>query len=119
MDIDDTDRFRRQAEICREESNKAACSPVDAASWLRLADDFEKLAGRERAPNAQFTECQNPGIRSIICIMAASLAAFARHDQNERIFLWSMPGDRARRRQAYSQGCLDHRKEVKSDGNNR
>ena len=47
MDIDDADRFRRQAEICREESNKA-CSPVDAASWLRLADDFEKLAERER-----------------------------------------------------------------------
>ena len=47
MDIDDADRFRRQAEICREESNKA-CSPVDAASWLQLADDFEKLAERER-----------------------------------------------------------------------
>jgi hypothetical protein len=46
MDIDDADRFRRQTEICREESNKAY-SPVDAASWLRLADDFEKLAKRE------------------------------------------------------------------------
>jgi hypothetical protein len=40
MDIDDADRFRRQAEICREESSKA-CSTVDAASWLQLADDFE------------------------------------------------------------------------------
>jgi hypothetical protein len=47
MDIDDADRFRRQAEICRKESNKA-CRPVDAVSWLRLADDFEKLAERER-----------------------------------------------------------------------
>jgi hypothetical protein len=47
MDIDDADRFRRQAEICREESSKA-CSTVDAASWLQLADDFEKLAERER-----------------------------------------------------------------------
>ena len=47
MDIDDADRFRRQAEICREESNKA-CSLVDAASWLQLAVDFEKLAARER-----------------------------------------------------------------------
>jgi hypothetical protein len=41
MDIDDADRFRRQAEICREESNKAY-NPADAASWLRLADDFER-----------------------------------------------------------------------------
>ena len=47
MDIDDAVRFRRQAEICRKESNKAR-SPVEAVSWLRLADDFEKLAERER-----------------------------------------------------------------------
>ena len=46
MDIEDTDRFLRQAKICREESNKAR-EPVDAASWLRLADDFEELAERE------------------------------------------------------------------------
>jgi len=48
-------------QICREESNKA-CSIVDAASWLQLADDFERLAERERAPSARFTECQNPGM---------------------------------------------------------
>jgi hypothetical protein len=47
MDIDDAVRFRRQAEICRKESNKAR-SPVEAVSWLRLADDFEKLAEHER-----------------------------------------------------------------------
>ena len=47
MDIDDADRFRRQAEICRKELNKAR-SPVEAVSWLRLADDFEKLAEHER-----------------------------------------------------------------------
>jgi hypothetical protein len=43
----DADRFRRQAEVCRKESEKAH-SLVDAASWLRLADDFDKLAERER-----------------------------------------------------------------------
>jgi len=43
MDIDDANRFLKQAEICREEANKAL-SPVEAASWLRLADDFEKRA---------------------------------------------------------------------------
>ena len=57
MDIDDAARFRRQAEVCREESSKSR-ELVDAASWLRLADDFEKLAaqgegcGRRRAPFA-------------------------------------------------------------------
>ena len=45
MDVDDAVRFRRQAEVCREESIKAR-DLVDAASWLRLADDFEKLAAR-------------------------------------------------------------------------
>jgi hypothetical protein len=32
-------------EVCREESSKAR-DLVDAASWLRLADDFENLAAR-------------------------------------------------------------------------
>jgi hypothetical protein len=43
----DADRFRRQAEVCRHESEKAH-SLADAASWLRLAEDFDKLAERER-----------------------------------------------------------------------
>jgi len=42
-DDHDRDRFRRQAGICREEAAKAL-SPVDAASWLQLADDFDKRA---------------------------------------------------------------------------
>ena len=46
MDLDDADRFLRQAVVCREESDKAR-SLVDAANWLRLADDFEKLARLE------------------------------------------------------------------------
>jgi hypothetical protein len=40
---DDADRFRRQALICREEAAKAR-KPEDAASWLRLAEDFDKRA---------------------------------------------------------------------------
>ena len=43
----DADRFRRQAEVCRNESEKAQ-SLIDAASWLRLAEDFDKLAEREQ-----------------------------------------------------------------------
>ena len=45
MEIDDAARFRRQAEVCREVSSKAR-DLLDAASWLRLADDFEKLAAQ-------------------------------------------------------------------------
>jgi hypothetical protein len=41
MDIDDANRFLKQAEICREEANRKH-SLIEAASWLRLADDFEK-----------------------------------------------------------------------------
>ena len=43
MDQDDARRYRRQAEECRAEASKAR-SPIDAASWMRLADDFDKLA---------------------------------------------------------------------------
>ena len=52
MDVDDAVRFRRQAEICREESSKAR-DLVDAASWLRLADDFENLAARGKGCGRQ------------------------------------------------------------------
>jgi len=60
MDIDDADRFRRQAVVCREKSDKAR-SLVDAANWLRLADDFEKLASRKPdhgAPTATLSNSQ-------------------------------------------------------------
>ncbi|KRR21339.1 hypothetical protein CQ14_06730 [Bradyrhizobium lablabi] len=39
----DADRFRRQAMVCRQEAEKAG-SPEDAASWLRLAEDFDERA---------------------------------------------------------------------------
>ena len=64
MDIDDAARFRRQAEVCREKSSKSR-ELVDAASWLRLADDFEKLAtqgegcGRRQARSP----CERPDRR--------------------------------------------------------
>jgi hypothetical protein len=47
LDEDDADRFHRQARVCRDQSEKAR-DLIDAASWLRLADDFERLAERER-----------------------------------------------------------------------
>jgi hypothetical protein len=47
LDEDDADRFIRQARVCRDQSVKAQ-DLIDAASWLRLADDFEELAERER-----------------------------------------------------------------------
>jgi 23S rRNA C2498 (ribose-2'-O)-methylase RlmM len=42
LDEDDADRFIRQARVVK------AQDLIDAASWLRLADDFEELAERER-----------------------------------------------------------------------
>jgi hypothetical protein len=47
MDIDDANRFLKQGEICREEANKTP-SLIEAASWLRLADDFEKRVKRRK-----------------------------------------------------------------------
>ena len=45
--VHDAVRFHRQARVCRDQSEKAR-DLIDAASWLRLADDFERLAERER-----------------------------------------------------------------------
>jgi hypothetical protein len=42
---DDANRFLKQAAICREEADKAP-DPIEAASWLRLAEDFEQRAKR-------------------------------------------------------------------------
>jgi hypothetical protein len=49
MNIDDISRFLKQAKVCREEANKAL-NPVEAASWLQLADDFEKRAKQRSKP---------------------------------------------------------------------
>ena len=45
MDYADADRFLRQAVICREQSVKTL-SLIEAASWLQLANDFDKRANR-------------------------------------------------------------------------
>jgi hypothetical protein len=41
--IDDADRFRKQAEECREQAAKAL-SPLDKEAWLRVAEEWLKLA---------------------------------------------------------------------------
>jgi hypothetical protein len=35
--------FRKQAEECREQATKAT-SPLDKEAWLRVAEDWSKLA---------------------------------------------------------------------------
>jgi hypothetical protein len=40
---DDADRFRKQAEDCREQAAKAM-SPLDKEAWLRVAEEWLKLA---------------------------------------------------------------------------
>jgi hypothetical protein len=48
---DDIDRYRKQAEECREQAIKAI-SPLDKEAWLRLAEEWLMLAssaeGRRR-----------------------------------------------------------------------
>jgi hypothetical protein len=39
----DSDRFRRQADECREQAAKAI-NPLDKESWLRVAEEWIKLA---------------------------------------------------------------------------
>jgi hypothetical protein len=43
MSDDDADRFRKQAEDCREQAAKAV-SPLDKEAWLRVAEEWLKLA---------------------------------------------------------------------------
>jgi hypothetical protein len=40
---DDADRFRKQAEECREQAAKVV-SPLDKEAWLRVAEEWLKLA---------------------------------------------------------------------------
>jgi hypothetical protein len=43
MNVSTADDFRRQAEECRQMAARAI-SPIDKASWLRLAEDWLRLA---------------------------------------------------------------------------
>jgi hypothetical protein len=40
---DDSARFRKQAEVCLEQAAKAI-SPLDKEAWLRMAEEWFKLA---------------------------------------------------------------------------
>jgi hypothetical protein len=40
---DEADRFRKQADECREQAAKAI-SPLDKEAWLRVAEEWLKLA---------------------------------------------------------------------------
>jgi hypothetical protein len=40
---DDAARFRKQAEECREQATEAV-NPLDKEAWLRIAEEWLKLA---------------------------------------------------------------------------
>ena len=40
---DDADRFRKQADECREQAERSI-SPLDKERWLRLAGDWIRMA---------------------------------------------------------------------------
>ena len=43
MSENEADRFRKQADECREQAAKAF-SPLDKEAWLRVAEEWLKLA---------------------------------------------------------------------------
>jgi len=43
MPSDEADKFRKQADECREQAAKAY-SPLDKEAWLRVAEEWIKLA---------------------------------------------------------------------------
>jgi hypothetical protein len=43
MSSDDADRYRRQADECRQQAERAI-SPLDKEAWLRVAGEWIKLA---------------------------------------------------------------------------
>jgi hypothetical protein len=43
MPADDADRFRKQEDECRKQAAKAV-SPLDKETWLRVAEEWLKLA---------------------------------------------------------------------------
>jgi len=47
---DDADRFRKRAEEARENAARA-CSPLDAEAWLRVAEEWLKLAASAEKPD--------------------------------------------------------------------
>src|SRR5450755_2553212 len=49
MSSDDADRYRKQAEECRQQAQKAV-SPLDKEAWLRVAEEWLMLAA---CPNSR------------------------------------------------------------------
>ena len=45
---DDADRFRKQADECREQA-ELSLSPLDKERWLRLAGDWIRMAQEAEA----------------------------------------------------------------------
>ena len=72
MEFYDADRFRRLAVVCREKSDKAR-SLVDAASWRRLVNDFEKLAGREADHKARTAHAELPDCVALIWMVICEI----------------------------------------------
>jgi hypothetical protein len=50
--LDDANRFRQQAEDCRQQEERARTT-LDKETWLKLADEWSKLvAASEPTPRA-------------------------------------------------------------------
>jgi hypothetical protein len=49
----DANRFRKEAEVCREQAAKAI-SPLDKEEWLRIAAEWIKLAQDAEGRRSKF-----------------------------------------------------------------
>jgi hypothetical protein len=43
MSVSEVEKFKKQAEMCRKEAEKAT-GPADREAWMKLADDWSALA---------------------------------------------------------------------------
>jgi hypothetical protein len=58
--MSDADRYRREAEECRQNA-ESAIREIDREAWLRLAADWAKLAeGAERIPSDSSPKARPP-----------------------------------------------------------
>jgi hypothetical protein len=55
----DPAKFRKQADECHEQANEAG-NPIDQEAWLRLAEDFIKLA--EELEQVRLLRASRPGV---------------------------------------------------------
>jgi hypothetical protein len=79
MANDDANRFREQAEECRQQAEKAT-SPLGKEAWLRVADEWIKLGQAAASWRKLPTANEGPPLLATSFIDRRALAANALRD---------------------------------------